>query len=270
VEKEVPIRRSRTRARSVVADLVGLTRDVEGRYLEVLIHPEIQMEPDAEMDWRVLQYNAGLLLQEGNPEARVLTVVFYHCRGGGAIRKRQHRQEFYDDTILEVGYWVVGLGELDAERYLESDNPMGWALASWMGKPRQGRAEQRLRLQERILRSVGDEYYQRLLLDAVQTYYRLRPTEQVEEQRLLRSERYREVDEMMNTVWSRREAEIERRAEQRGEQNALLEVLHARFPTLSESVEVRVRLVEDLATLRQLIRQAATAETLEEIEALLS
>jgi hypothetical protein len=39
IEKEVPIP-SRP-ARLVVADLVGLTQDVEGRYLQVLIHPEL-------------------------------------------------------------------------------------------------------------------------------------------------------------------------------------------------------------------------------------
>src|SRR5690242_3800188 len=51
IEKEVPILGAPPR--SVVADLVGLTQDVEGRYLEVLIHPEIQMRMDADIGWRV-------------------------------------------------------------------------------------------------------------------------------------------------------------------------------------------------------------------------
>src|SRR5439155_1221177 len=79
IEKEVLIRSPSPR--SVVADLVGRTRDVEGRYLEVLLHPELQMEPEVGMGWRVTQYNAGLLLQEAEPDVRVLTFVFYHCRG---------------------------------------------------------------------------------------------------------------------------------------------------------------------------------------------
>ena len=94
LDKEVPI--LGRRRRSVVADLVGLTRDVEGRYLKVLVHPELQMRPDAEMDWRALQYNAGLLLREGNPGTRVLTVVFYHCPGVGGIRKHRFDMEFYE------------------------------------------------------------------------------------------------------------------------------------------------------------------------------
>jgi hypothetical protein len=58
IDKEVAI--PGARPRSVVADLVDLTRDVEGRQLEVLIHPEIQrrgssvlcaMKPTAGCSW---------------------------------------------------------------------------------------------------------------------------------------------------------------------------------------------------------------------------
>jgi hypothetical protein len=83
LDKEVPI--LGRRRRSVVADLVGLTRDVEGRYLKVLVHPELQMRPDAEMDWRALEYNAGLLLREGSPGTRVLTVVSGVAARYGAV-----------------------------------------------------------------------------------------------------------------------------------------------------------------------------------------
>jgi hypothetical protein len=98
LDKEVPI--LGRRRRSVVADLVGLTRDVEGRYRKVLVHPELQMRPDAEMDWRALQYNAGLLLREGNAGTRVLTIVFYHCPGVGGIRKHRVDLDFYEEPSL--------------------------------------------------------------------------------------------------------------------------------------------------------------------------
>jgi hypothetical protein len=91
---------SRSSPGSVVADLVGLTRDVEGRYLNVLVHPELQMRSDTEMDWRALQYNAGLLLREGNAGTRVLTIVFYHCPGGGGIRRHRVDLDFYEEPSL--------------------------------------------------------------------------------------------------------------------------------------------------------------------------
>lgn len=83
IDQEIPL--LGRRRGGAVADLVGLTRDREGRYLQVLVHPELQMTSDAVMDWRVFEYNAGLLLREGEPGTRVLTFVFYHCPGTGGI-----------------------------------------------------------------------------------------------------------------------------------------------------------------------------------------
>jgi predicted LPLAT superfamily acyltransferase len=70
------------------------------------------------------------------------------------------------------------LGDLEAEPYAAQENPMGWALASWMRQRRETRVELRLRLMEKILRFVRAEEYQELLLDTVQSYYRLSRAEQ--------------------------------------------------------------------------------------------
>jgi murein L,D-transpeptidase YcbB/YkuD len=223
------------------------------------------MKTDSEMGWRVLQYNAGLTLQQANSNARVLTFVFYHCRGTGGIRKQRHPLDFYGHSPLAVEYWSVGLGDLDAEPYADSQNPMAWALAAWMRQQRRERVELRLRLLGKILRFVRDEPYRHLLADAVSTYFKLSRTEQAREQRLLQSESYGEVSEMLNTVFGR----LEQAAERKALQNALLEVAQSRFPPIPESLEVRIRGVEDLPRLRELIRRAATAATLEEIEPLL-
>jgi hypothetical protein len=273
VEKEVPI--LSPSPRSVIADLVGLTRDTEGRYLEVLIHPEIQMQPEDDMGWRVLQYNAGLTLQQANPNARVLTFVFYHYRGTGGIQRQRHWLDFYEEeSLLGVTYWSAGLGDLDVERYAESDNPMAWALAAWMRQRRRGRPALRVGLFDKILRRVQDQYYRWLLLDAVRTYFKLNRAEQVEEQQLLKSRTYGEVGEMLQTELGRLEEKARREGEQEGRvegqrealQSAFLAVVQSRFHAVPENIERRVRRVHDLATLEELIRRAARATTLEEIE----
>jgi len=263
VEKEVPILGQSPR--SVVADLVGLTRDLDGHNLELLIHPEIQMRTAADMGWRVLQYNAGLTLQQATPNTRVLTIVFYHCRGEGGVREQRHSLEFHGRTILEVGYWSVGLGDLDAMQYAQSENPIAWALASWMRQQRQGRAELRLRLLTRILRSVRDEPYRWLLLDAVRTYFKLNPVEQLEEQRLLRSGSFREVEQMAQTELRKLADAARREGERQALQGALWTVLSTRFPSAPESLEARIQAVQSVTTLNRLIRRAVTARTLEEI-----
>jgi hypothetical protein len=290
IDKEVAIRGERPRA--VVADLVGQTRDVEGRYLKVLIHSEIQMLPAAEMGWRVLQYNAGLLLREADPGVRVLTLVFYHCSGVGGIREQTYGLDFYDHTVHQVLYWSVGLGDLEAEAYAESGNPMAWALAAWMRQQPRGRVELRLRLVEKLFRFVRYESYRRLLLDTVRTYFRLSRAEQEEEERLLRSGAYGEVSVMLNTELgrleerARREGEaharqemqtelgrLEERARREGEaharQETLLDILEARFGAAPEPTAERIRRVQDLRVLQALIRRAAVADRLEEVDALL-
>jgi hypothetical protein len=105
----------------------------------------------------VLQYNAALTLQQANPNARVLTFVFYHCRGVGGIREQRHCLEFHGHSPLTAEHWSVGLGDLDAEQYGESEiaglPPRGGAtraLAAWMRQQPPGHLELRLRLLTKI------------------------------------------------------------------------------------------------------------------------
>lgn len=267
IEKEVPILSDPPR--SIVADLVGLTRDVEGRHLEVLLHPEIQMRTAADMGWRVLQYNAGLTLQQASAGARVLTIVFYHCRGAGGVREERHRLDFYEHSVLEAGYWSVGLGDLDADQYAESDNPAAWALASWMRQRRAGRVELRLRLLGKILRFVRDESYRRLLVDAVRSYFRLSEREAVEERQLLHSRSYEEVNEMLQTELGRLEERARREGQREGEERALrralMAVLQSRFAPVPESVSAQIASIQDPNTLTELIGRAAAAGSLEDL-----
>ena len=237
---------------------------------KVLVHPELQMWPDAAMDWRALQYNAGLLLREGNPGTRVLTVVFYHCPGVGGIRKHRVDLEFYEEpSLLGLTYWSVGLGDLDAEPYAEQANPMGWALAAWMRQQRETRVELRLRLVEKILRLVRADEYQELLLDTVQSYYKLSRAEQRAEERLARSGRYGEVDEMEQTWLGRIKAKERREAAVEALQRALVGLLQTRFPDASESIVAGVERIRKQADLEELISRAGTATSLAEIEPLL-
>ena len=51
IDKEIPV--LGPTSRSIVADLVGETRDTEGRYVRILIHPEIQatLDPEHLLAW---------------------------------------------------------------------------------------------------------------------------------------------------------------------------------------------------------------------------
>src|SRR5688572_32959458 len=112
------------------------------------------MRPDAEMDWRAFQYSTG------------------------GIQKRRIDLDFHGESVHVVGYWSAGIGDLNAEEYAESDNPMAWALAAWMRQRRGGRVELRLRLLDKVLRFVQDGMYRKLLLDTVRSYFTLNRVEQ--------------------------------------------------------------------------------------------
>jgi len=165
--------------------------------------------------------------------------------------------------ILTDSYGVA-LGDLDAEQYAESDNPMARALASWMRQHRKGRAELRLRLQQRILKAVRDSWYRRLLWDTVRTYFRLNSAEESEERRLLESAEYGEVREMAETWLGGMEEEARRDERRNALRWALVEVLHARFEGVPDDIEDRIRDVKASRVLDRLIRPAATAPSLDE------
>jgi hypothetical protein len=143
---------------------------------------------------------------------------------------------------------------------------MGWALASWMRQPREQRVELRLRLMEKILRLVRIETYQELLLDTIQSYYKLSRAEAKAEERLLRSGRYGEVEELTQTVLGRLAAKERRETLQQAVQQAIL----TRFPEAPASLVERVERVRNQVALEELLRRVILAPSLVEVEALLS
>jgi len=158
-------------------------------------------------------------------------------------------------------YWSVGIGDLDAEAYAQSDNPMAWALSAWMRQPRQDRAVLRVQLQEKILRFVGDPWYRSLLVDTVRSYFRLNRREQVEEAEILRSQPYEEVNEMLQTEFGRMRRDTLR--------ENVIEVIQARFPDAPASISQRIARMQSESRLQEWLRRAAVANSLEEIEQLL-
>ena len=204
----------------------------------------------------------------------MLTVVFYHCPWVGGIRKQRVDLDFYEEpSLLGLTYWSVGLGDLEAEPYAEQNNPMGWALAAWMRQQRETRVELRLRLVEKILRLVRADEYQELLLDTLQSYYRLSRAEQRAEERLLRSGRYGEVDEMAQAVLGRMKAKERREGRHEGEvsaaQRAVQRAILVRFPEAPPGLGDRVEEIRNVTALENLLGRVIVAESVEEVERLL-
>jgi hypothetical protein len=123
--------------------------------------------------------------------------------------------------------------------------------------------ELRLRLMEQILRFVRAEEYQELLLDAVESYYKLSGRERKAEEQLVRSGRYGEVKQVAQTVLERREA----RAQLETMRHAVQQAILTRFPEAPPELLARVERQRSVRALEALHRQAILAPDLAELEA---
>ena len=262
IEKEVVI--PLPAHRLVIADLVGRVQDVENRYLEVLVHPEIQAQTYAQMDWRMFEYNTGLILQRNNPDVPVLGFVLYHCAGAGGIQERHFKMDFYGRTIHDMTYWSIGIGDLNAEDYISSDNPAAWALTAWMRKPKGRRVRMRLEMIQRILSRVQEPGYRQVLFDALLTYFRLNRREEVETQQILESGEYGEAGEEMMTVLEKLEAKGRREGQREALQNSLLLYLRTRYIEVPADLEAQIRAISNIDRLNELIAAAYRSQHLED------
>jgi hypothetical protein len=137
-----------------------------------------------------------------------------------------------------------------------------------MRQPRETRVELRLRLVEKILRFVRAEEYQELLLDTVASYYKLSRTEQRAEERLVRSGRYGEVDEMAQTVLGRMKAKERREGEVAAAQRAVQRAILLRFPEAPPGLADRVEQIRNVTALENLLDRVIVAGSLAEVERL--
>ena len=200
----------------------------------------------------------------GRPKLPVLGIVFNHCKGAGeAVRETSYRLPLLKRDVNIYFFWEVFLGNLDAEKCIEGDNPAGWMLSCWMKWPRGSGGRLRFRAIQKILRNVADEEERELLLNTVQSYYKLNTTEQAEEAQLM--DENEEVAEEMMTAFDKRE----RKGRIEGNVDALLRVLALRFPDEASSVEPRLRTIHSAKVLSNLFDKAVMANSFDEIRPLL-
>src|SRR5579884_3740765 len=102
-----------------LADLVAQVATIDGVDELILIHVEIQREPEAQFPQRMWQYYS-LLRQRENLPVIPIAVVFYLGREGIA-------QEVYEEvtlgrTILTFRYLQISLPRLEAKDYVQSES----------------------------------------------------------------------------------------------------------------------------------------------------
>ncbi len=250
------------------ADVVAELETKNGVEELVVVHIEAQLRWERNFGERMFQYYALLWLRYRKP---ILPIVVY-LRGG----RDGSGEETYGVTVLgqrRLRFWYqsVSLAKLDAEEYVGKGKPVAAALAALMNRRT---SKEPLALRALMLQVVAgselDDARKFLLLNLIETYFKLSRDHQTRFRRLVSEEEFREVQEM-EVMWAdRMRAKYEKEGREKGliegKREALLRLLTKKFGPLSEDVTARVRALEAVDELDVYLDRVLTATSLEEME----
>jgi len=163
-----------------------------------------------------------------------------------------------EKTFVRFEYHLIKLKHLDYRQFLESNNPLAYALMAKMNYNRKERGRLKADFLRLILACPVDAARQSLLVEFVETYLPLAGREQTEFQQIVRSDQeYAEVEQMI-TVY-------EKQGIQKGKQEDLILLLEKKFGKLSASVRRKVRQVQSPEKLESLLLAVLDADSLQDL-----
>ena len=222
------------------------------------------------MAHRFWRYYLSLQLRHGRP---VLSSVLYRRGGAPGPRWESHEERVLDRPVARLDYLAFGLAGCPAAHYLDLPEPLAWGLAALMRSHPWSRVEHKLLCMKRIANAELGRAQRFLLVNFVETYLQLNPSETAEYVALRRREDNREVEAMELTWAEKMEAKgmergIERGMERgvaQGMRRTILRLLASRFGPLSEDVTRRVEALPSLGHLERLADHLLTARSLDEL-----
>ncbi len=232
------------------------TRDGETEI--VLVHVEVQSTRDVAVSHRMWEYYSLLRLRMQKP---VFAVAFYLAPGVGGLTEDGYEEQVLGRRVLTFRYAVVGVADLLAADYEESDNLLAPALSALMRAPGSDRVLRKLRALERLLNSSMNEARRSLLRYVVDKYLSLSDVETARYGALLKA---RGLEDTMGVVMSWEDYLVQRGVVQ-GMRRTLLELARARFGDLPAAVVTRLERTDDPHELEVLTTRIATAQTLDEM-----
>lgn len=219
---------------------------------ETLYHLEVESrDAVAQFPERMYKYHGPIRARHGKP---VVPIAVYLRVGLEGIGEGTYVESVVGLNVLTFRYLYVGLPALDAEQYLRGDNWLGVALAALMRADRERKPAIRAEALWRIVIECREnEYRKQLLIECVQAYANLDAEQRREFQRLLESERYREVT-MVALTWKEEGIEL-------GLRQAVQVQLEHRFGALEPPVRERLQQLP-ITRVRELLLEILTAPSL--------
>ena len=248
------------------ADIVAEFQTHAGEPEVVLIHIEVQARTEREIPRRMFHYYALLSLRYSKP---AFPIVVY-LRGGEGIGEEEYRASLFGREHLRFRFGALGLERLPASEYAGT-GPLGSALGALMDRSSVGDPVRfKASMLREILESDLDLEMKRLLVNVVETYFRLDTEQKDELRRLLATEEYKEMQETEMTYFD----ELEEQGRQKGldegreagKRETLLRLLTSKFGPLSEAVVLRVNALKSGNELDIYLERLLTARSLEELQ----
>jgi predicted transposase/invertase (TIGR01784 family) len=239
------------------ADVVARLETRDGEPEIVLVHVEVQGRPDAEFPRRMFEYYAVLRIHYRLP---VLPIVLY-LRGGPDSAVSEYAEELFGREQLRFCFRSIALAQLSAEEYVGA-SPLSAALSALM---RRGKNPDALRLRRKMLRRVFesdlDDALKHLLLNVIETYFRLSEEDSERFRRLLSKKEERKMEEVELTYFD----ELELKGVLKGKRETLVRQLTARFGALPEAMVAKINAVTSAPELDTYLDRFVTAASLEDI-----
>jgi len=222
-----------------------------------LVHVEIEARSRRDVGFRLARYHMQIRLRHGRPVLPILVCL----RGGKpGIHFESMIGAELGPEIVRFNYYSFGLARSRAEEYLAKDQPLAWALAALMKRPRSmSRAEHKMACLRRINAAPLDGLSNFLLANCVETYLQLTGRD-AEEMKVLEAQGGTEEVRVM-----RRKLTWAEQIFEEGVRKTLLRQLGLRFGPLSDEVKRRVEEIHSVERLNLMADQILVARSLEEM-----
>jgi hypothetical protein len=151
---------------------------------------------------------------------------------------------YWDQRFVEFTFPYAALPGLDGVKYIESSNPLAWALSGLMRIDPARRAWAKAEALRRIEECRTDRTRRGILVECLETYTRLDEEQQEEFDRLFQSKPYEEARAMTKTIYdlAREEGRTEgiEKGIEKGRQELLARLLERKFGPLAPRTRSRI------------------------------
>jgi hypothetical protein len=221
----------------------------------LLVHIEIEARARSGMGTRLRDYHRAI---QGRHDDPVLSIVVYLKGGRGGICEQGLDGDLTAPGLTSFRYLSFGLSRCSAAEYLAKDEPLAWALATFMHRGSWSRAALKRFCLTRIAAGVLEDRERFELANCVETYLELAPGE-AEEFSLLGTPPVRRARTMLYKVtWADKMMG-------EGARQMLFYLLEDRFGSIPEEVRARVEKIRSLERLNRLARKAYTVESIQDL-----